>query len=437
MKIKDLNAFQVLDSRGIPTVAVKLWLENDQSVLAIVPSGASTGEKEAAEVRDFNLNYFFGKSVQQAVDNVNYIIKPLILGYDVTDFWKLDQKIIDIDNTQNKVRLGANAVLGVSLAITKAGAVAKNKPLYQYIKEDLMNDKSNVYYAPVPMMNLINGGAHSDNLIDFQEFMIIPKNAKSFSQAIQIGAEVFNSLSKLLKQNKHSTTKGDEGGFAPNLEDEKQALDYLVKAIKDANYQPSTEDGVAIALDAAASELYSAKNYVFKKAEQNNLQRLKTRYNSNEFLKYWIQLTNDYPIISVEDAFDENDWNAFADFNAKINIQNVGDDLYCTNIRLLEQGVRKKATNAILIKVNQIGSVSETLKTIMYAKQNNINTIISHRSGDTEDTFIADLAIGVSAKQIKTGSLSRSERVAKYNRILEIEQELKDKLVFEIPNYKH
>lgn len=431
MKIKNIHAYQILDSRGTPTVAVKLTLENDRSVVSMVPSGASTGEREALELRDFKPNFFFGKSVMQAVENINYVIKPLLLNQDVTNFYELDEKLISIDNTMNKSRLGANAILGVSMALVKAGAEATNKPLYQYIKENLMNDYSDKYYAPVPMMNVINGGAHSDNSIDFQEFMIIPNNAKSFSHAIQIGAEVFYNLAKILQQQKHITAKGDEGGFAPMFEKTEEALDILIEAIKKSGHEADKNNGVALALDAAASEIFVGKNYVFKKAIANNINLEKTEFSKPEFIKYWLDLINKYPIISIEDAFDENDWNSFVEFNPKANIQTVGDDLYCTNVKLLEVGVQKKATNAILIKLNQIGSVSETIKTIKYAHANGIKTIISHRSGETEDTFIADFAIGVSAKQIKTGSLSRSERVAKYNRILEIEQDLGDKLIYE------
>ncbi|EDX53350.1 phosphopyruvate hydratase [Ureaplasma urealyticum] len=434
MKIVDLLAYQVLDSRGQPTVAVKLFLENDQSVVAMVPSGASTGTKEALELRDGDANYFFSKSVKLAIQNVNNIIRPHLLNKNVLNFFELDNLLINLDGTENKTKLGANALLGVSIVIVKGGAVAASKPLYQYIKEDLMHNYDEHYYAPIPLMNFINGGAHADNNLDIQEFMIVPLNAISFSQAIQTGSEIFHELAKILKANHLNTAKGDEGGFAPMLNDNYAALELLVRAIKKAHYFPSKKQGVCLALDVAASELYENEKYVFKKALSHNTNLEQTSFSSDEWAKYWSDLASQFPIISIEDCFDENDWNGFSLFlKNNPHIQSVGDDLYCTNLKYLQKGINFKATNAILIKPNQIGTISETLDVIKYAQENNINTIISHRSGETEDTFIADFAIGVGAGQIKTGSLSRSERIAKYNRILEIEQELKDKLVYE-PN---
>lgn len=434
MKIINLLAYQILDSRGQPTVAVKLFLENDQSVIAMVPSGASTGTKEALELRDGDVNYFFNKSVKLAIQNINNIIRHHLINKNVLNFFELDNLLINLDGTENKSKLGANALLGVSIAIVKAGAIAASKPLYQYIKEDLMHNYDVNYYAPIPLMNFINGGAHADNDLDIQEFMIVPLNAISFSQAIQIGSEIFHQLDKLLKSNHLSTTKGDEGGFAPMLKNNYVTLELLVHAIKKAHYLPSKTQGVCLALDVAASELYENGKYFFKKSSSHNITLEQTSFSSDEWIKYWSKLVSMFPIISIEDCFEENDWNSFALFlKNNPHIQVVGDDLYCTNLKYLQKGIDFKATNAILIKPNQIGTISETLDVIKFAQKNNINTIISHRSGETEDTFIADLAIGVGAGQIKTGSLSRSERIAKYNRILEIEQELKDKLIYE-PN---
>lgn len=425
MYIKDLVGFQILDSRGNPTVAVKITLNNNQSVLAKVPSGASTGSKEALELRDNDLNLFNGKSVFKAIANINEIIRPCFLNSELSNFYELDQKLKDLDPTLNKEKLGANALLGVSIALVKACALAFSKPLYQFIKEELINNHEPVYYAPIPLMNLINGGAHANNLLDFQEFMIVPTQAKNFSEAISISAKVFYSLEQILKEKKLSTNKGDEGGFAPNLKDHQQALDLLIEAIKRANFTPSKTNGVGIALDVAASELFNNDKYLFKK--QSPLKE----FNKAEWTSYLKSLIDQYPIISIEDGFDEEDWDGFRKFNQEVNIQTVGDDLYCTNPLYLKKGIESSATNAILIKPNQIGTISETIQTIKLAHNNNIKTIISHRSGDTEDDFIADLAIGTSSKQIKTGSLSRSERVAKYNRILEIEQELEGKLIYE------
>lgn len=425
MYIKDLVGFQILDSRGNPTIAVKITLSDNRSVLAKVPSGASTGSKEALELRDNDLNHYDGKSVYKAISNINEIIRPCFLNSQLSNFYDLDQKLKELDSTLNKEKLGANTLLGVSIALTKAVALASSKPLYQFIKENLMNNYESTYYAPVPLINLINGGAHSNNLLDFQEFMIVPTQANSFSEAIEISAKVFYSLEKIIKEKMLSTNKGDEGGFSPELNSNHQALDLLVEAINRSGYKPSKINGVAIALDVAASELFTNNKYIFKK------QNPTIEFDKDQWKQYLKSLIDQYPIISIEDGFDEEDWDGFVKFNQETKIQTVGDDLYCTNPKYLRKGIEILATNAILIKPNQIGTVSETIETIKLAYANNFKTIISHRSGDTEDDFIADLAIGTSSKQIKTGSLSRSERVAKYNRILEIEQELEGKLIYE------
>ena len=409
MKIANIIAREVLDSRGNPTVEVEVILENGIKDFAIVPSGASTGEREALELRDGD-NRYLGKGVQMAIDNVNNIIKKELIGINVFEQQKIDDIMLGLDGTVNKNVLGANAVLGVSLACLKVASKAKNKELYEYVGTE--------YQLPIPMMNILNGGAHADNNLDFQEFMIMPVS-NTFKELLRIGAEVFHTLKKILKEKNLVTSVGDEGGFAPNLKSNEEALELIIESIKKAGYIPGKD--VCIALDVAASEFYKEGIYILK-SENKTL--------STELLiKYYLDLINKYPIISIEDPFDQNDWDGFTKLTelVKDKVQIVGDDLFVTNKKYLQEGIDKKACNAILIKLNQVGTVSETLDTIKLAIENGYRTIISHRSGETEDTTIADLAVGLSLGQIKTGSLSRSERIAKYNRLLRIEEQLYNK----------
>lgn len=405
MKIADIVAREVLDSRGNPTIEVEVILENGVRDSAMVPSGASTGEREPLELRDGGKRYL-GKGVLQAVKHVNTIIKENLVGLNVLEQQKIDDIMIKLDGTVNKSKLGANAILGVSMACLKVAAKASGKELYQYI--------GTTYQMPRPMMNILNGGAHADNNLDFQEYMIIPK-ADSFKEMLQIGVEVFHTLKKVLNERGLATTVGDEGGFAPNLKNNKEGLNLIVEAIKKAGYHPGID--VFIGLDVAASEFYKEGEY-----------HLEDKTLSTELLiKYYLELIKEYPIISIEDPFDQNDWEGFSKLTSLIGdkVQIVGDDLFVTNKKYLQEGIDKSSCNAILIKLNQVGTVSETLDTIELANKNGYHTIISHRSGETEDTTIADLAVGLSLGQIKTGSLSRSERIAKYNRLLKIEEQLK------------
>ena len=406
-RIKDVIAREILDSRGNPTVEVDVILESGVFGRASVPSGASTGEREAIELRDGDEKRYNGKGVLKAVENVNSIIRDNIIGLDSLNQRLIDDVLIKLDGTYNKSKLGANAILGVSLANLKAAANYKNIPLYMYFDSEIS--------MPRAMMNILNGGVHADNDIDFQEFMIVPE-ADSFSKRLQIGDEVFYALKKVLKEDGLSTNVGDEGGFAPNISSNKSALDYIVKAINEAGYVPGKD--VFIALDVAASEFFENGVYNLK-GEGRSL-------NSSELIDYFDELINEYPIISIEDPVDENDWDGFAKITQRMGdkIQLVGDDLFVTNKEYLKKGIDMKAGNAILIKVNQIGSVSETLDTIELARKNGYKTIISHRSGETEDVTIADLAAGLNLGQIKTGSLSRTDRVCKYNELLRIEESL-------------
>ena len=402
MKIIDIKAREILDSRGFPTVEVDVICQNAFG-RASIPSGASTGSNEALELRD-NDSRYVKKGVLKAVNNVLNIIKPKLIGIDVTNQRLIDETMISLDGTENKANLGANAILGVSIACLKAAANYNKKHLFEYLGKGEL---------PIPMMNIINGGSHADNNIDFQEFMIVP-NAKTFKERLRIGAEVFHTLKKVLKENGYNTNVGDEGGFAPNLKSNMQALDFITESINKAGYIPGKD--VFFALDVAASEFYD-------KDKQKYL--VEGEYlDKKELLNLFIKLVNKYPIISIEDPFDESDFEGFAMITEKIgnNVQIVGDDLFVTNKKLLQKGIDYKACNAILLKLNQIGTVSEMLDTIELAKKYNYKTIISHRSGETEDTYIADLAVGFNLKQIKTGSLSRSERVAKYNQLLRIEE---------------
>ena len=406
-KIKDIKAREILDSRGNPTVEVDVLLESGVKGRAAVPSGASTGSKEALELRDNDPKRYQGKGVLKAVNNVNTIIKKSLIGLESSNQRQIDETMINLDGTENKTNLGANATLGVSLAVLKATAKEKNIPLYKYFEDEIS--------LPRPMMNILNGGAHADNNLDFQEFMIIP-NAKSFKEILRIGSEVFHTLKKVLKENGFNTGVGDEGGFAPNLNTNEEALDMLMKAIEEAGYTPGKD--VNFALDVAASEFYEDGIY--------NLKGANKKLTSNELVDYYQTLIDKYPIISIEDPVDEEDWQGFRKMTEKYGdkIQLVGDDLFVTNIKYLQKGIDNKAGNAILIKLNQIGTFTETLETINLAKENGYKTIISHRSGETEDVIIADLAVALNLGQIKTGSLSRSERTAKYNELLRIEEDL-------------
>ena len=406
-KIKDIKAREILDSRGNPTVEVDVLLESGAKGRAAVPSGASTGSKEALELRDNDPKRYQGKGVIKAVNNVNTIIKDALIGLESSHQRQIDETMIKLDGTENKTNLGANATLGVSLAVLKATAKEKNIPLYKFFGDEIS--------LPRPMMNILNGGAHADNNLDFQEFMIIP-NAKSFKEILRIGSEVFHTLKKVLKENGFNTGVGDEGGFAPNLNTNEEALDMLMEAIKEAGYTPGKD--VNFALDVAASEFYEDGIY--------NLKGANKKLTSNELVDYYQTLIDKYPIISIEDPVDEEDWKGFRKMTEKYGdkIQLVGDDLFVTNIKYLQKGIDNKAGNAILIKLNQIGTFTETLETINLAKENGYKTIISHRSGETEDVTIADLAVALNLGQIKTGSLSRSERTAKYNELLRIEEDL-------------
>ena len=411
MKISDIKAREILDSRGNPTVAVKVFLEDGSSGEFKVPSGASTGEKEALELRDNDQNRYLGKGVLKAVNNVNTIIRDKLIGMDAYNQRLIDETMISLDGTETKSNLGANAILGVSVANLKASALSLKLPIYKYI------GGINARVLPIPMLNVINGGSHADSTVDFQEYMIVPIKNVSFKERIRIASEVFHSLKSELKKNNLSTGVGDEGGFAPNFKNNEEALIYIVKAIKNAGYEAGKD--VVIALDVAASEFYDKekKKYVFKSKEEKT---------SLEMIAYLKELISKYPIVSIEDGLDENDIDNWVTYSKEINhiIQNVGDDLFVTNKKILIEGIKKNIANSILIKLNQIGTVTETLETIELAKTYGYSTIISHRSGETEDTFIADLAVGVNAGQIKTGSMSRSERIAKYNRLMEIEEEL-------------
>ncbi len=404
MKIKNVIGREVLDSRGNPTVEVDVILENNIVGRAIVPSGASTGEREALEIRDGGSRYN-GLGVLKAVNNVNTILKDSIVGMDVFEQQKIDHKMIDVDGTPNKSNLGANAILGVSMAVLKAAANCDNMQLYKYV--------GNGTSLPVAMMNILNGGCHADNNLDFQEFMIVP-NRDSIHERVRVGAEVFHTLKKLLKEKGYFTGVGDEGGFAPNLSSNEEAFQLIIEAIKMAGYIPGKD--VNLAIDVAASELYENGKY--------NIDG--KGFTTEELIEYYDELINKYPIISIEDPLDQNDWDGFADITKRLKdrVQIVGDDLFVTNKKYLEKGIRLGCCNAILIKVNQIGTITETLETIELAKENNCNIIISHRSGETEDTTIADLAVGLNVGQIKTGSLSRTDRICKYNQLFRIEDGL-------------
>lgn len=404
MKIKDVKGREVLDSRGNPTVEVDVILDNDVRGRAIVPSGASTGQREALEMRDGGSRYN-GKGVLDAIHNINTILRDKLIGMDAAEQKALDYVMIELDGTSTKSRLGANAILGISMAALKASAINEGKELYEYVG----NGKT----LPVPMMNIINGGAHADNNLDFQEFMIIPQR-DTIHEQVRVGAEVFHSLKKVLNSKGYFTGVGDEGGFAPSLDSNKESFDLIIEAITAAGYEAGKD--VMLAIDAAASEFYSDGVYHVDGKE----------FTTDQLIDFYEELVNTYPIISIEDPVDENDWDGFTRITERLGnrIQLVGDDLFVTNKKYLQMGIDHKAGNAILLKVNQIGTVTETIETIELAKKHGYKTIISHRSGETEDTTIADLAVGLDLGQIKTGSMSRTDRICKYNQLMRIEEQL-------------
>ncbi len=423
MKIEKVHAREIIDSRGNPTVEVEVTLENGVMGRASVPSGASTGENEALELRDGDKGRFAGKGVLKAVENVNNVIAPALKGFCVTEQRAIDYKMLELDGTPTKSKLGANAILGVSLAVAQTAAKALNMPLYRYI------GGSNAYTLPVPMMNIINGGAHSDAPIAFQEFMIRPVGAANIREALRMGAEIFHTLAKNLKKRGLSTAVGDEGGFAPKFEGIKDALDSIMQAIKDAGYEPGKD--VKIAMDCAASEFATQENgkwfYDYSQLK-NGMPKDPNgkKLTADEQIAYLEELITEYPIDSMEDGLDENDWENWVKLTAKIGdrCQLVGDDLFVTNVKFLEKGIKMGAANSILIKVNQIGSLTETLEAIDMAHRAGYTSVTSHRSGETEDTTIADIAVATNSGQIKTGSMSRTDRMAKYNQLIRIEEEL-------------
>ena len=412
LKIEEVKGREILDSRGNPTVEAEVYLTDGTVGRGAAPSGASTGEFEALELRDGDKARYLGKGVQKAVENINTVINDTLKGMDASDTYAVDKAMIDADGTKDKSRLGANAILAVSIACARAAANALEIPLYRFFGGVSGNR------LPVPMMNIINGGAHAPNNLDIQEFMIMPLRAQSFRDALRMGSEIFHVLKKLLEKDGHVTSVGDEGGFAPNLKNHDEAFSYIVKAIEEAGYIPGSE--VALAIDAAASEFYQDGKYVLKGENKT--------FNNAEMAQWLAEFTSKYPLISIEDGMAESDWDGWGMLTASLGerTQLVGDDVFVTNPSILAEGIAEGVANSILIKLNQIGTVTETLDTIEMAKEAAYTTVVSHRSGETEDSFIADLAVGVNAGQIKTGSLCRSERMAKYNQLLRIEEELGD-----------
>ncbi len=414
MIIKNIKALEVLDSRGNPTILARVHLENGLSATAMVPSGASTGSYEALELRDNNPSRYFGKGVLQAIKNIEEIISPALAGQRVDEQVKIDNLLISLDGTEDKSNLGANAILAVSLAVSRAAAASLKLPLYAYLSRFNPNFKGS-YILPRPMMNVLNGGSHANFSCDIQEYMIIPLKAKSASEAIRMGAEVYAALKQILKDKNYSLLVGDEGGFAPAVVDNEEPFKLLEEAVIKAGYLAG-EDFV-FAIDAAASEFFKEGSYELKKEEKS--------LSSLELSTFYENLIANYPIVSLEDVFNEDDWQSFSDFTKKHpNLQIVGDDLYVTSLKRLKKGIEESATNSILVKLNQIGTLSETVAVINLAHENGLTSVISHRSGETEDSYIADLAVAMSSGQIKTGSLARSERLSKYNRLIEIESEL-------------
>ncbi|MCG3164872.1 MAG: Enolase [Bacteroidia bacterium] len=411
--IARVQARQILDSRGNPTIEVDVMSENGVVGRAAVPSGASTGKHEAVELRDGDKGYYLGKGVLKAVQNVNTTLNAALKGVDIFDQSALDKKMLDLDGTENKSNLGANALLGVSLAAARTAAQLKGQPLYRYV------GGVDAILLPIPLMNILNGGSHADNSIDFQEFMIVPVGAERFSDALRMGVEVFHHLKNVLKSSKHSTNVGDEGGFAPNLKSNEEAINVVLQAIEKAGYKPGVD--IFIAMDAATSEFYDSetKMYHFKKSTGDKL-------TSSEMVGFWKNWCSKYPIISIEDGLDEDDWAGWKELTTTLGdkVQLVGDDLFVTNVKRLKRGIDEGIANSILVKVNQIGTLTETIDAVKMADNNGYTSIMSHRSGETEDTTIADLAVALKTGQIKTGSASRSDRIAKYNQLLRIEEEL-------------
>ena len=416
-KIADIHGRQILDSRGNPTVEVDVLLESGVIGRASVPSGASTGEREAIELRDGDKNEFLGKGVRKAVNNINETIRSQIIGLDSINQKRIDSKLIELDGTENKKKLGANAILGVSLAVAKAAAEVLELPLYQYL------GGINAKVLPVPMMNILNGGAHADNNVDIQEFMVMPLGAESFSHALKIGVEIFHNLKTILKEKGYNTSVGDEGGFAPNLNSNEEAIEVILKGIEKAGYKAGND--VFIALDSAASSFYKDNRYRLE-AEKN------PEKSSEEMISLYCDLVEKYPIISIEDGLAENDWEGWELLTKRLGtrIQIVGDDIFVTNTRIFKKGIEKGIANSILIKVNQIGTLTETMDAIEMAKRAGYTAVVSHRSGETEDTTIADLVVACNTGQIKTGSVSRTDRVAKYNQLIRIEEQLGAEAVF-------
>ncbi len=417
--IADIYARQILDSRGNPTIEVDVTTQNGSVGRAAVPSGASTGVHEAVELRDGDKGIYLGKGVLKAVQNVNTSIKEELLGANVFEQTAIDKFLIELDGSENKSNLGANAMLGVSLAVAKAAAESLGMPLYRYV------GGINANTLPIPMMNILNGGSHADNSIDFQEFMIMPIKADSFSHALRMGTEVFHHLKQVLKNKNFSTNVGDEGGFAPNLSSNKEAIEFVLKAIEAAGYRPGED--ISIAMDAASSEFYikEEKKYHFHKSTGDKL-------TASEMVSFWKDWTEKYPIVSIEDGLDEDDWDGWNELTAVIGdkVQLVGDDLFVTNVNRLKRGIDENVANSILIKVNQIGTLTETINAVELAKKNKYTSVMSHRSGETEDTTIADLAVALTTGQIKTGSASRSDRIAKYNQLLRIEELLGSSAIY-------
>jgi enolase len=417
--IANIHARQILDSRGNPTVEVDVLTENEHLGRAAVPSGASTGVHEAVELRDNDKKLYGGKGVLKAVKNVNALIAEKLEGWDVADQTGIDKMMIELDGSENKSELGANAMLAVSLAVAKAAALEANLPLYRYI------GGTNAKTLPIPMMNILNGGAHADNKIDFQEFMVMPIGASSFSEGLQWGVDIFHALKTVLKKKGFSTNVGDEGGFAPNIQSNEEAIETVLTAIEAAGYKAGSE--IAIAMDAANSELWNEKEqkYIFHKSDGKTM-------TSEQLVNYWESWVNQYPIISIEDGMAEDDWDGWKMMTERLGkrIQLVGDDLFVTNVTRLQQGIDKGIANALLVKVNQIGTLTETINAVIMAQHNGFNTIMSHRSGETEDTTIADLAVALNCGQIKTGSASRTDRVAKYNQLIRIEEMLAESAVY-------
>ena len=410
--IVDLRSREILDSRGNPTIEVEVLTENGAIGRAAVPSGASTGKYEAVELRDNDKSRFLGKGVLTACQNIDYVISEELIGLDVFDQIYIDELMIDIDGTENKSNLGANAILGVSLAVAKAAAIESGQSLYRYI------GGVNAHVLPVPMMNILNGGSHADNKIDFQEFMVMPIGAESFSEGLRMGVEIFHHLKDVLTSKGYSTNVGDEGGFAPNIQSNHEAIETVLQAVEKAGYKPGED--IFIAMDAAASEFYLEKEKQYFFASSGD------KLTSSEMVSYWVDWCKKYPIFSIEDGLHEDDWPAWSEMTKKLSskVQLVGDDLFVTNTERLQRGIDENVANSILIKVNQIGSLSETIDAVNLANRNGYTAVMSHRSGETEDTTIADLAVALNTGQIKTGSASRSDRIAKYNQLLRIEEEL-------------